>query len=238
MDLPVVKYRDQKVFEKENAYWLDYLNGKKYPWYASLIKILVVFPVKVMLFPFKSRLRKGIWASVYLSKLIKARKFKEGYLFGLGRLSDWKTRKPVGAFGPAFYTSWWSVFRGTCQCALKLRGDKSLKALSVAIKTGPEPQAGHEVSFSYCDLARLFWLKDELEGAWQLVQKAIECDETQGYAYYLRAWFGVRLKKGPILSDLITAVQHEPELKKAIFEDEMFKVPPELLETLKAEVGD
>jgi hypothetical protein len=238
MKLPVVNFRDHKAFQKENAYWIDILNEEKNPWYFRLIKFFLAPSLFLILFPFKKKMRKGIWASAYISELVKAKKFEEGYVFGIGRLSDWKIHKLEGFYGPAYYSTWWTVFQQTCRCALELPRDECLKTLLEIMQKGPEPQVGYEVSLAYCALSRLFWSKNDLEGAWQLIEKAIESDKTQGFAYYLRAWFGTYLKKGQPLSDLITATQHEPELKKSIFEDKMFKELPDLLNTLKDEMGE
>ncbi len=235
MDFPNINYRDYKEFyKKKHSFWIDVLDGKKLPWILNVIKFILRF----LLFPFKDKLIKTFFmAGGHLAKLIKKKRFEEGYLFGLDCLLNWEYPR-IEAFGPAFYMNWWPFFRQTCYCAIELSNKESLKALEEIVKKGPEPKRGYEVSASYCDIVRLACIRSDFDVAWYWVEKAVACDDSHGYPFYLRAWLGAKLQKGQVLSDLIAAIQHQPELKEPIYREEMFKDFPILLKTLKAEVDE
>jgi hypothetical protein len=221
-----MKFKELK--DKKHSFFVSVLMGRKLPWVSDFLKVIL----SGLLFTFKNRLRKSQWGSNYLTKLIKMEKFEEGYLYGVGRLSEWKIKESDGVFGPVFYTSWWSVFGKTCFCALRIKREDAFSTLAVIVENGPEPKTGFGVSDAYYGLANLACEKNDFETAWQYVEIAIRSDESYGYPYYLRAWLSEKLNKGHRLSDLMLAIQSQPDMKDVIFQDEVFKQSPGLLENL------
>jgi hypothetical protein len=221
----LLKYEDFR--DKKYPFFVSFLMGEKLPWVFNLIK----FFLNVFLFPFKTTLRKKYWASNYVTKLIKEEKFEKGYQFGVDRLSEWDT-KCDGIFGPVNYTSWWSVFGKACFCALRIKREGTFSTLALIVEKGPEPKIGFGVSDAYYGLANLACEKNDFETAWQYVEKAIDFDASYGYPHYLRAWLSEKLNRGHQLNDLILAIQSQPDMKDVIFQDEVFKQSPGLLENL------
>jgi len=223
-----MKYKDLQDKQKHSLF-LAILSREKFPWIQDFVRIVFAF----IFFPFKNKIRKSHFgAAGYLKKLIKVKRFEEGYIFGLERLSDLKPPKSNSTSGPVYYTTWWSVFQKTCECALELDRDETFSVLSKIIENGPDPKMGFAVSDSYCRLARLACKKNEPKAAWKLVENAIRCDDSYGYAYFLRAWLGQKLHKGKVLDDLISAIKNQPELKDHILQDQTFKKSIHLLKKL------
>jgi hypothetical protein len=160
-----MKFKELK--DEKYPFIISVLMGKKLPWVSNFIKVVL----RVLLFPFKTRLRKSHWGSNYLTKLIKLEKFEEGYLYGVGRLSEWEIKECDGVFGPVFYTSWWSVFGKTCFCALRIKREDAFSTLAMIVERGPEPKMGISVSDAYYGLANLACDKNDFELRGNMLKK-------------------------------------------------------------------
>ena len=87
---------------------------------------------------------------------------------------------------------------------------------------------------SYYYLSRLSYNQKNPESSWNWIERAIKCDDSYGWAYYFRAWLGIIMGKGQPLEDLMACIKNEPNLKSDIFNDELFKSTPNLLDDLGA----
>jgi hypothetical protein len=152
------------------------------------------------------------------------------------RLSNWQEGEPSPkkkGDWPPFQAVWWGSFSSLCECAVHLEMTDMMKRLDSVFEKRPDGNTGYSVSNGYCDLTRTAWLKGSKEQTWSYVEKAVECDATYGFPYYLRAWLGEQLGLGKPLEDLVLAIQNQGELKEQILKDELFMTKPDLLENLK-----
>ncbi len=245
MPAPYTKPVKAKEDFKNSSFFLI-VTGQKWPW----INKIILYSVFVFTFPFRKFLRKTSSGSIgHLGKLIRLKKFEEGYSFGLEQLpylsakSKFVPKNPKSFFdfGKAFTPMMWCfVFEQTCDCAAEINKIGTVEKMENIYEQYPGPKNGNSTSFdkvpigrALVGLARLEWRRKSPEAGWDRINEAIQSENTYGYSYYLRAWMGEIMGMGQPIEDLILAIGHDPDLEEMIFKDETFIKNENLLTELK-----
>ncbi len=229
---PMLKYEELK---KHELPWMKALDGEKHP-IARKVLILFLFPVWLLFYPLIAWKAEYLLWAWKIKKLIKGKKYKEGFDYCVDKLTNWQEDDPnpkKKREWPPFQAAWWGGFSSLCECAVQQEIPDTMKKIYSVFEKRPDGNAGYAVSNGYCDLTRTAWLKGSKEQAWSYVEKAVESDPTYGFPYYLRAWLGEQLGLGRPFDDLVSAIRNQDNLKEPIFKDEFFKTKTGLLENLK-----
>lgn len=230
----VLKYKETK----NKSLFMKIISGEKWPWITRVMnKTVKILGAPILLIkPVREWVRNTEGgANGRLSRLIKEKKYEEGYVFGLGRLNHWlaKMPKPESAFFPPSSISWWLVFISVCECAMEINSEEALPILSELAEKGPGEKEGYPEAEAYYYLSRLAYVRQNNETAWEWINRAVTSDDSYGWSYYFRAWLGILLKKGQPLDDLVNCIKVEPGLKEDVFKEELFHQTPHLLDELK-----
>ncbi len=246
-NMPNTKIKPIKSKENfENSPFFLIVTGQKWPW----INKIILYATFVFTFPFRKKLRNSGSGSIgHLGKLIRLKRFEEGYSFGLEQLSRLsaklkfvpKNPKSFLDFAKAFTPMMWCfVFEQTCTCASEINEEGVLEKMETIYEQYSGPKDGNSNNFeqvpvgrALSGLASLAWRKKSPEAGWEWINKAVESEKTYGYSYYLRAWMGEIMGVGQPVNDLILAIGCQPELEEMAFEDETFLKNENLLTELK-----
>jgi len=218
---------------------MNFFFREKKPWIKNILRIFL-FPIWFLL------LLLVVWKLKYMlwdkqvRRLMKQKKYAEAFSFGFDRLSTWNEKESDSSKGswPPFQMCWWMTFALICDCALEMNDPDILERIGFVFSKRPDGNTGYEIASNLSSMSRVAWIKGDREKAWDWINRAVQSDETFGYSYFLRAWIGEKLEMGQPLADLIAAVKNQPDLEKAVFQDESFLQKPKLLEVLKAELSN
>jgi hypothetical protein len=234
MEIPETNYKDS-IKEVKRSFAFEVLVGHRWPWVLKLITRILW----VIFYPLKNFMRRVDGGNIgYMGRLVREKRYEEGYRFGIEQFSNWPKRRKRKMFPFMGDIIWWTLFDQTCYCAIELNQFDTLITLTKFLDTAPDTSAIHQKATAFCNLSRLAWNLNQQEAGYQWVEKAIEMDDTHAPAYILRAWYDVVLEKGQPLQDLVLAIQIDPSLKESVFADEMFIAKAPLLEDLERKLSE
>jgi hypothetical protein len=234
MEIPETNYKDS-LKEVKHSFAVEVLLGHRWPW---VLKLLTRF-LCIIFYPFKNFTRRIDGGNIgYMGRLVREKRYEEGYHFGVEQFSGWFKRRKPKRFPFMRDLLWWQLFDQTCCCAIELNQFDTLITLTKFIETAPEAPAIHLKATALTNLSRLAWRLNQTDAASQWVEKAIEEDDTHAPAYILRAWYDVVLDKGQPLQDLFLAIQIDPSLKESVFADQVFIGRASLLDDLERKLSE
>ena len=139
---------------------LKVIAGQKWPWIIKVIETTIRTLGTPLRFikPVREWLGKTYGgANGKLFRLIREKKYEEGYIFGIDRLRAWlaKMPNPESVRFIPLSNSWWFAFNSVCQCALEINHEEALSVLGELVEKGPGPKEGYPVVESYYYLSRL-----------------------------------------------------------------------------------
>jgi len=237
LDDQTVKYADTSQIR--SSFLMRMLFSAKKSKLMKLVLFVFLGPIYLISLPFIFLSSRYLFWHGKVQKLFKKKKYEEAFVYGFSKLSKWSEEKNSikNRSWPPFQTFWCMTFAVVCESAEEINDPDILKKLEGLYDLKPLGDTGCEVAQMLCSLARVSWVKGQKEKALDLINKAIQSDDTYGHSYYLRAWFGEQLGREQVQSDLVMAIRNQPELKEKIFNDELFMQKPDLLAGIKLEVA-
>lgn len=94
---------------------------------------------------------------------------------------------------------------------------------------GPKPWKGYDVAYSFVGYSLWLFERGDIQGALNMIQIAVQADETWGYPEYLHGWYGLFTIGVDSVSHFTRAVQMDWSFLQRMKQDKTCKQHPEVL---------
>lgn len=98
---------------------------------------------------------------------------------------------------------------------------------------GPKPWKGYDVAYSFVGYSLWLFERGDIKGALNMIQIAIQADETWGYPEYLHGWFGLFTTGVDSISHFTKAVQIDWSFLQRMKQDKTCRAHPEVLKEVQ-----
>lgn len=94
---------------------------------------------------------------------------------------------------------------------------------------GPKPWKGYDVAYGFVGFSLWLFERGDIQGALNMIQVAVQADETWGYPEYLNGWYGLFTSGVDSISHFTRAVQIDWSFLQRMKQDKTCRAHPEVL---------
>jgi hypothetical protein len=94
---------------------------------------------------------------------------------------------------------------------------------------GPKPWKGYDVAYSFVGYSLWLFERGDIHGALNMIQIAVQADETWGYPEYLHGWYGLFTTGVDSVNHFTRAVQIDWSFLQRMKQDKTCRAHPEVL---------
>lgn len=94
---------------------------------------------------------------------------------------------------------------------------------------GPKPWQGYDVAYAFVGFSLWLFERGDIQGAINMIQIAIQADDTWGYPEYLHGWYGLFTTGVDSVSHFTKAVQTDWSFLQRMKQDKTCKQHPDVL---------
>lgn len=98
---------------------------------------------------------------------------------------------------------------------------------------GPRPWKGYDIAYSFVGYSLWLFERGDIQGALNMIQIAVQADETWGYPEYLHGWYGLFTQGVNSVEHFTRAVQIDWSFLQRMKQDRTCRRHPELLKEVQ-----
>jgi hypothetical protein len=98
---------------------------------------------------------------------------------------------------------------------------------------GPRPWKGYDIAYSFVGYSLWLFERGDIQGSINMIQIAVQADETWGYPEYLHGWYGLFTKGVNSVDHFTRAVQIDWSFLQRMKQDRTCQLYPEMLKEVQ-----